>query len=233
MWKARLANSWCNVPHTLFRSYQNGENSILLETSRLLYAIWAQWQTASHYVRIPIIDTSILEIMPFFLLIFTKSLSQALAPRLPAFSEKLHSTEIRCDAVLHNKSSITQKIVKHLGVPNSKGIKPLCSCLSAFARDLGQEVYPSFQTEMLPALLKLLDTKDAEQLEDVFSVLNPLSLSMDLYWWCQHEKFKSRTYACTYPKTGTISSVHKNEKGLLHARQQHLWEHIQMFLSCP
>ncbi len=79
--------------------------------------------------------------------------------------------------------------MKHLGVPSSKAIKPLCSCLSAFARDLGQEVYPSFQTDILPALLRLLDTKDAEQLEDVFSVRSICVWSVWVYmyvFWCTH-----------------------------------------------
>lgn len=50
-------------------------------------------------------------------------------------------------------------IVKHLAVPESKAIRPICACLSALARDLGQEAYPYFQTSILPALLKLLDSK--------------------------------------------------------------------------
>ena len=71
--------------------------------------------------------------------------------------------------LLHNKNGVVEAIISHLSKEESKAIKPLCACLSALARDLRHEMYPFFKQLVVPCLVGLLQTTDAEQLEDVFS----------------------------------------------------------------
>jgi len=73
--------------------------------------------------------------------------------------------------LLHNKEEIVDALCRHLAVPESKAVRPLCACLAALARDLRTEAYPFFRPKLVPALLQLLESRDTEQLEEAFSCL--------------------------------------------------------------
>ena len=90
------------------------------------------------------------------------------------FTEFLHVVQQYVGSlalVLHNKDAILEALLARLAQPKCLAIKPLCGCLAALARDLRQEFYPFLQPRVLPVLLGLLDTQDADLLEDVFSCI--------------------------------------------------------------
>ncbi|XP_050435060.1 small subunit processome component 20 homolog [Adelges cooleyi] len=72
--------------------------------------------------------------------------------------------------LLARKSEIAQVLFKYLDEPNSLSIQALLEFVVAFAKDLQQEFYEYFP-EFLKFCIKLLKTKDAEQIEWSFTCL--------------------------------------------------------------